>query len=84
MSESRLPEFETIEDLVEFFDDHDMGKYWDEMPEAHFDVNIQRRIFLLAVDGELMKRLVEVAKNRQTSTRALVRSWLEEKIAQAA
>ena len=66
MSESRLPEFETIEDLVEFFDDHDMGKYWDEMPEAHFDVNIQRRIFLLAVDGELMKRLVEVAKNRQT------------------
>ena len=84
MSESRLPEFETIEDLVEFFDDHDMGKYWDEMPEAHFDVNIQRRIFLLAVDGELMKRLVEVAKNRQTSTGALVRSWLEEKIAQAA
>ena len=84
MSESKLPEFETIEDLVEFFDNHDMGEYWDEMPEAQFDVNIQKRTFLVAVDGELMKRLAEMAKNRQTSTRELVRSWLEEKIAQAA
>jgi hypothetical protein len=84
MSENRLPEFGTVEDLVDFFDTHDMGKYWDEMPEAHFDVDIQKHTFLVAVDEELMKKLAEVAKNRQTSTGALVKSWLEEKIAQAA
>ena len=84
MSENKLPEFGTVEELVEFFDTHDMGEYWDEMPEAHFEVNIQKRTFLVAVDEELMKKLAEVAKTRQTSTGALVNSWLQEKMTQAA
>ena len=84
MSENKLPEFETVEELVEFFDTHDMGEYWNEMPEAHFEVDIQERTFLVAVDEELMKKLAEVAKTRQTSTGALVNSWLQEKMEQAA
>ena len=84
MSKNKLPQFETTEEMIEFFDSHDMGEYWDEMPEAHFDVDIQRRTFLVAVDEQLMRRLSEAAKNRQTSTGALIRSWLEEKLTPAA
>jgi hypothetical protein len=84
MKENKMSEFESVEDLVEYFDTHDMGQHFDEMPEVHFDVDIQRRSFLVAVDKELMKKLVEVAKARHTSTEQLVNSWLEEKATQAA
>jgi hypothetical protein len=84
MSENKLPKFETIEELAEFFDTHDMGEYFDELPEMHFDVDIKKRTFLLSVDEKLMKRLTRVAKAQNTSTEELVNSWLEEKVAQAA
>jgi hypothetical protein len=32
-----LPRFESVSELVEFFDTHDMGKYAARMPEAHFE-----------------------------------------------
>jgi len=34
-----LPKFESLDELVEFFDTHDMGNYWEQMPEASFDIN---------------------------------------------
>ncbi len=83
MNENKMPEFETVEELVEFFETHDMGEHFDEMPEVHFDVDIQRRSFLISVDKELMKKLAEVARAQHTSTEQLVNSWLEEKAAQA-
>lgn len=84
MSENKMPDFESIEELTEFFDDNDMSEYFDEMPQVHFDVAIQRRSFLVSVDKQLMKKLVEVAKAQHTSTEQLVNSWLEEKAIQAA
>jgi predicted HicB family RNase H-like nuclease len=84
MSENKMPEFESVEELVEFFDNNDMSEYSDEMPEVHFDVDIQRRSFLVSVDKQLMKRLAEVAKAQHTSTEQLVNAWLEEKADQAA
>lgn len=83
MDENKMPEFETMEELTQFFDNNDMGEYLDEMPEVHFDVNIQRRSFLVSVDQKLMKQLVELAKAQHTSTEELVNSWLEEKTARA-
>lgn len=84
MSESKPRDFGSIDELVEFFDMHDMGVYLEKMPEAHFDIDIQKRTFLVSVNGELMKKLSEMAKARRTSTEALVNAWLEEKVAQAA
>ncbi len=54
MEENRLPEFGSMEELVEFLDTHDMCKYQDQMPEAHCDVVIEKRTFLLAVDQNIM------------------------------
>jgi hypothetical protein len=32
MNGNKLPEFESIEELIEFFDTHDISEYFDEMP----------------------------------------------------
>lgn len=78
------PQFRSLDQLVEFFDTHDMGDYWDEMPEAHFDVNITRRSNLIVIDDELAKKLMEIARAKHTSSEVLVNSWLQEKILEEA
>ena len=50
MSEHKInppPEFKSIEEQTEFFDTHDMGDYVKHLPEAHFDVDLKVKRFLL-------------------------------------
>ena len=75
-----LPRFRSIDELVKFFDTHDLGEYWTEMPEAHFEVDIQRKTHLFALDAELANKLIEIAKSREISSEALINAWLKEKI----
>jgi hypothetical protein len=84
MSENKLPDFGSIDELVQFFDTHDMGVYQEELPETHFDVDIKKQCFLISVNEELMKKLSELARAQHTTTEALVNAWLKEKVAQAA
>jgi hypothetical protein len=84
MAESKPtpPKFETLEDLVELFDSHDLGDYWDALPEAHFDVAIKRRKRLVAVEEELAGKVAEIARAQDISTEDLINAWLKEKVAQ--
>jgi hypothetical protein len=75
-----LPPHASLEELVEFFDTHDMGDHLEQMPEAHFDVAIKRRAHLVAIDEELADKLDEIAKLKQIPAEALVNAWLKEKI----
>ena len=46
-----IPErFRTIEEAAEFWDSHDLADYWDLTREADFEVDIQRRILLTALE----------------------------------
>lgn len=76
--------FNSIDELVEYVDaGNDLSDYLDEMPEAHFDINIKRRKHMVEIDAELASKLREIARQRQTTTEALVDSWLREKVGQA-
>ncbi len=75
-----LPRFGSLDELVKFFDTHDLGEYWTEMPEAHFEVDIKRKTHLFAIDTGLADKLTEIAKNRETSSATLINAWLKEKI----
>jgi len=82
-SKKDLPPSRSLDELVEFFDTHDMGEYWERMPEAHFDIDIKRRTQLVAIDEELIDRLSQVAKLKHASVETLINSWLREKILEA-
>jgi len=75
-----LPHFSSLDELVEFFDTHDLGEYWDQLPEADFEVDIRRKTYLFALDPELAGKLTQIAKSKQTSSEALINAWLREKI----
>ncbi len=78
-----IPEhFQTIEEAAEFWDSHDLADYWDLTREAHFDVDIQRRSFLVALEPELAKKLAACAHAQGVSTETLINVWLTEKLKQ--
>lgn len=79
-----LPRFRSLDKLVEFFDTHDLGEYWDKMPEADFEVDIKRRVHLVAIDAELANKLTEIARSKEISSEKLINSWLREKILEQA
>jgi hypothetical protein len=83
MAKSKIkgpPSAKSLKEIVEFFDAHDMGAYWDQMPKARFDINLQRRTHLIAIDEDLFGKLTEIAKSKKVSSKTLIDSWLKEKI----
>jgi hypothetical protein len=74
----------SVEEAAEFWDTHDLGDYWDLTQEAHFEVDIQQRVFLTALEPELAKRLTIVAHRQGVSTETLINVWLSEKAKEAA
>ncbi len=78
-----LPRSKSVKELVEFFDTHDMGDYWEKMPKAHFDVNIKKRKHLVALEGDIVDKLAQIAKSRKVSLESLINAWLKDKIRRA-
>jgi hypothetical protein len=76
----QLPSFVSLDELVEFFDTHDMGEYEESLPEVHFDVHLQKSAHLVAIDEELSSKLTEIAEKEHVPAESLVNNWLREKI----
>jgi len=41
---AKIPEFETLDQAVEFWESHDSADYWEEMGEATFEVDLRRNL----------------------------------------
>jgi CopG antitoxin of type II toxin-antitoxin system len=72
--------FQNVAEAAEFWDSHDLTDYWDQTREASFEVDIQRRVFLTALEPKLAKKLTECARKQGVSTETLINVWLTEKI----
>lgn len=80
-SKSRpMPKFTSLDKLVEFFDTHDMGEYWNDMPEVHFDIDIKRRTHLFALDDDLAQSVTAIARAKRIPSKTLINEWLREKV----
>ena len=76
----KLPEFKSLDDLVEFFDSQDLGDFWEDLPEAQFDVNMKSKKHLFTLDDDVAKKLTQIAKNKQISSQSLINQWIKESI----
>lgn len=77
-----LPKFESLDELVDYFDHHDLGDYWEEMPEVAFEIDIQTKTHLFALEDELVDDLSRVAKKQHIASAKLINLWLKEKLAE--
>ncbi len=76
----KLPEFKSLDDLVEFFDSQDLGDFWEDLPEAQFDVNMKSKKHLFTLDDDVAKKLTKIAKNKEISSQSLINQWIKESI----
>ena len=82
-SDDSLPVSGSIDDLVEYFETHDMGDDLEGLPEVQFDIDLKRRTHLVAVAEDLVGKIGEMARSRHISSESLINSMLREKIAEA-
>jgi len=39
-----LPSFRSVDELVAFFESHDMGEYWEQLPKAEVEVRLAKKV----------------------------------------
>jgi hypothetical protein len=78
----KLPQFQTLDELVAFWDDHDFTDYAEEMEEVGEEgLPGQRQPMLqVTLDQYSWERLNELAGQRGLSLDQLARQWLEERL----
>ncbi len=54
-------QFANIEEAAEFWDRHDLADYWEQTEAVDFDVNLQHRRYLVAIDPDMVKKLATEA-----------------------
>ncbi len=85
VTQDKIPEnFETIEDAADFWDQHDLSDYWALTEKVDFEVELQRRRYLVALAPELIQELTEEAHRRGLSTETLINLWLKDKLQESA
>lgn len=78
--EKNLPEFDSLDELVNFFDENDFGDFEGKLKEVRFDVDLKYKTHLVGIDEEISKDLAKIATQEHTTTESLVNSWLKEKV----
>jgi predicted DNA binding CopG/RHH family protein len=81
MSEQRLPQTDSIQELARFWDSHDLMDYEDgleEVGEAVFERATTVQLRLLPEQIEALKRM---ARARGIDYTDLIREWVVEKVA---
>jgi predicted house-cleaning noncanonical NTP pyrophosphatase (MazG superfamily) len=78
-----IPEFQTLEEIAEFWDKHSTADYEDLTEEVQFEVKVGQKpkpVFLLP---ELLETLEGQAQARGVSVETLANLWLVEKVREA-
>lgn len=75
-----LPErFESLEEAGEFWDTHDSGEYEEFMKDVQCEFDLEKRTYLVPVEGALYEKVEKIARRRGLKAGALVNRWLSEK-----
>ena len=78
-----LPELKSTSSVVDFFETHDLGDYWEQMPEADFESKLKRSKHLIALEEDVVTRVAQIAKAKKISFEFLINTWLKEKLQKA-
>ncbi len=74
----QLPVFDSIDELVDFFDNHDFGDYLEELPEVDFEIDLKRRTYVVTLDADLADKVTQIAKAKHTSSNQLINAWVKQ------
>lgn len=67
-------------EIGEFWDTHDLSKFWDKTKPARLDVAMESEVTYYAMDKKLSEEVQERAHQRGVSADTLVNLWVLEKL----
>jgi len=70
----------TYKEIGEFWNTHDLSKFWDKTKEASFEVDIKSEITYYAVDRILSEKIQAIAQKRGVAADTLINLWVQEKL----
>lgn len=80
-----IPEhFNSAEEAGEFWDTHSAADYWDEMEEEKIEFDIQKRTFLVQVDGRIYQLAKKKAEAEHMTVEQIINTLLDHELAKAA
>ncbi len=78
-----IPEFETLEEIADFWDAHSTADYDDLTHEVQFDIRLPSSPKSINILPELGEKLTLFAQTHGVSLETLVNVWLTEKAIEA-
>lgn len=69
----------TIEELIEFWDNHSTADFEDQMEDVDIEFDIQEERYIIRLVPELAQSIGKQAKARGVSSETLINLWLSEK-----
>ena len=76
----KIPEFNNLKEMADFWDNHDFTDFEDEFEEApgiKFDIKDRR---YLPISLEMYEKMESIAQKKGISVERLMRTWVEEKL----
>ncbi|GFP20875.1 hypothetical protein HKBW3S06_00102 [Candidatus Hakubella thermalkaliphila] len=77
---SSISRARSYREIGEYWDTHDLAKYWDQTEPAEFEVEIQSEVTYYPLDSRLSERIRSLARKRGVSADTLLNLWVQEKL----
>jgi hypothetical protein len=80
-----LPEnFDTLEELWEFWDTHSSADYEDDMEPIEVEIDLSSSKVYCPVAKDLLRQVRQQARQQGVSTETLINLWLQERLCASA
>lgn len=80
MKKSKLPKSDSIHELAEFWDSHDLTDFEDELEEVAEQVFMRGSAIQVPLESREVKAVEQLAQTKGVSREELVRSWVLQKL----
>lgn len=80
MKKSKLPKTDSIQELAEFWDSHDLSDYQDELEEISEPVFVRREAIQVPLKSREVQAVERLAEAKGISREELVRAWVLQKL----
>ena len=81
MKKSKLPKTDSIQELAEFWDSHDLTDFEDELEEVEEPVFVRDTPIQVRLNASEAKAVQQMAQAKGVSREELIRGWVVEKLA---
>ena len=80
MKKSKLPKFQSIEQMANFWDTHDSTDFEGELEEVPGPVFVRRPAIKVHLESREAKAVERMARAKGVSLEELIRTWVREKL----